>query len=232
MRNFSMCTAEPVTDISSGPTLGGLAPVEDRETAALVDVLDLLARLHRPKDKLYGDAWRRRGEVLGIFANIARKADRLSGAIGSEQLNTVERVGDTAADLAVYAGKYLTWLAETQPNAFESVRPSLSAAECEARRGPEALERILAEVPIIKGKGGVKAPPDLAAALEQTIGAFSELEAVLMGQAEGRSSKTTSWSRKVRIAWRLTWASTWLLLRLGQAYPQELATIRRDVESM
>jgi hypothetical protein len=68
--------------------------------------------------------------------------------------------------------------------------------------------------------------------LEQTIGAFSELEAVLMGQAEGRAAMATNWSLKVTIAWRLTWASTWLLVRLGQAYPQELAAIRRDVESM
>jgi hypothetical protein len=216
----------------SRPTIDGLAAGQSRDAAALVEAISLLGRLHRPKDKLYGDAWRRRGEVLGIFANIARKADRLSGAIATEQLTPVERLGDTAADLAVYAGKYLSWLAETQPRSFESVRSSLSAAECEARRGPEALERILAELPIIEDHGDAKAPPDLATALEQTIGAFSELEAVLMGQAEGRAAMATNWSLKVTIAWRLTWASTWFLVRLGQAYPQELAAIRRDVESM
>src|SRR5260370_15928262 len=38
---------------------------------------EAVARLHRAKDAVYRDAWKRRGEVISILANIARKVDRL-----------------------------------------------------------------------------------------------------------------------------------------------------------
>ena len=41
------------------------------------DLAAAVRRLHRAKDAAYRDAWKRRGEVISILANIARKADRL-----------------------------------------------------------------------------------------------------------------------------------------------------------
>lgn len=60
--------------------------------------------LHKDKNKAYGDSWMRRGELLGIMANLARKVDRLGlpGA-GDNEL-------DTAVDLLLYLVKYRLWL--------------------------------------------------------------------------------------------------------------------------
>jgi thymidylate synthase len=62
--------------------------------------------LHNEKSAAYGDSWCRRGETLGILANIARKVDRLS--TGGE--TTDETQVDTAIDLLVYLAKYRAWL--------------------------------------------------------------------------------------------------------------------------
>lgn len=70
--------------------------------------------LHNEKHKAYGDSWKRRGEMLGIMANIARKIDRLGGGETADETSA-----DTAIDLFVYLAKYRTWLRETvapQPN--------------------------------------------------------------------------------------------------------------------
>lgn len=60
--------------------------------------------LHREKDKAYGISWRKRGEVLGIMANLARKVDRLGANGGGDTAL------DTVTDLAVYAVKYHVYL--------------------------------------------------------------------------------------------------------------------------
>lgn len=60
--------------------------------------------LHNEKNAAYGDSWKRRGEMLGIMANIARKIDRL-GKTGAGDTRT-----DTAVDLLVYLAKYHCWL--------------------------------------------------------------------------------------------------------------------------
>lgn len=64
------------------------------------------ARLHEEKDTAYGGSWKRRGEMLGVMANIARKIDRL-GATDNH-----ETAADTATDLLVYLVKYRLWLSE------------------------------------------------------------------------------------------------------------------------
>lgn len=63
--------------------------------------------LHDEKHKAYGDSWKRRGEMLGIMANIARKVDRL----GKDETSD-ETSADTAQDLMVYLAKYRVWLDE------------------------------------------------------------------------------------------------------------------------
>lgn len=62
--------------------------------------------LHNEKHAAYGDSWKRRGEMLGIMANIARKVDRL-GVNGAGDTAT-----DTAIDLLVYLAKYHVWLTD------------------------------------------------------------------------------------------------------------------------
>lgn len=62
---------------------------------------------HNEKHAAYGDSWKRRGEMLGIMANIARKIDRLGGSETSDETSA-----DTAMDLFVYLCKYRVWLDE------------------------------------------------------------------------------------------------------------------------
>lgn len=66
--------------------------------------------LHEEKHAAYGDSWKRRGEVLGIHANIARKIDRL-GVSGAG-----DTTADTVIDLLCYLIKYRLWLYERVPN--------------------------------------------------------------------------------------------------------------------
>jgi hypothetical protein len=95
------------------------------------EALALLARLHAHKNRGYGDAWRKRGELLSIFTNLARKYDRLVIALDQGRRSSDERLLDTAGDLCVYAVKYLTWLAAEHP---ESIRGSLDAGCCKGCR--------------------------------------------------------------------------------------------------
>lgn len=71
-----------------------------------------ISGLHARKSAAYGDSWKRRGEVLGVLANIARKVDRLERATLSGGGTRDEALMDTAVDLLVYALKYITFLAD------------------------------------------------------------------------------------------------------------------------
>ncbi|HEX9540875.1 MAG TPA: hypothetical protein VGA04_22150 [Streptosporangiaceae bacterium] len=51
-------------------------------TSANASFREALRRLHQAKDAAYRDAWKRRGEVISILANIARKAGRLGYGLG------------------------------------------------------------------------------------------------------------------------------------------------------
>jgi hypothetical protein len=57
---------------------------------ALESVLEVMLSLHEVKDAAHKDSWRRRGELVGIFANIARKYDRLVIAIAENESATTE----------------------------------------------------------------------------------------------------------------------------------------------
>lgn len=63
--------------------------------------------LHESKAKAYGDSWKRRGEMLGIMANVARKLDRF----GRPDIDG-ETAADTAIDLMVYLGMYRLWMTD------------------------------------------------------------------------------------------------------------------------
>ena len=67
-----------------------------------------IAALHDVKHAAYGDSWKRRGESLGILANVARKVDRLG------KTDEHETALDTAVDLLVYLVKYEAWLRDQE----------------------------------------------------------------------------------------------------------------------
>lgn len=65
-----------------------------------------VSELHEAKHLAYGDSWKRRGEQIGILANIARKVDRMGKNGGGDD------PADTAIDLLCYLIKYRWWLSE------------------------------------------------------------------------------------------------------------------------
>ncbi len=83
--------------------------VDETPDGTVSEFYSEVAKLHAEKHEAYGDSWKRRGEMLGIMANIARKVDRLGGAETSDETSA-----DTAIDLMVYLLKYRWWLAENE----------------------------------------------------------------------------------------------------------------------
>lgn len=73
---------------------------------------EAVRRLHRGKDAAYRDAWKRRGEVISILANVARKVDRLEYGLYGAPATPDESWADTAVDLLVYCLKYQAYLAD------------------------------------------------------------------------------------------------------------------------
>ena len=91
--------------IPAGPE-PGLSPLAAADTVE--GLADAIASLHDVKHAAYGDSWKRRGETLGILANVARKVDRLG------KTDEHETALDTAVDLLVYLVKYEAWLRDQE----------------------------------------------------------------------------------------------------------------------
>lgn len=102
----------PDRNVPDGPEVekimafGSTTPLRT-EVVESSDFIKFATRLHTEKHAAYGDSWKRRGEMLGILANIARKVDRLQGGETADETSA-----DTAIDLMVYLAKYRTWLLE------------------------------------------------------------------------------------------------------------------------
>jgi hypothetical protein len=73
---------------------------------------EAVRRLHYEKSAAYGNSWKRRGELISILANLARKVDRLEYVAAGAPVSRDENVFDTAVDLLVYSLKYQTYLAD------------------------------------------------------------------------------------------------------------------------
>lgn len=78
--------------------------VTERVRAALI-------ALHAQKSAAYGDSWKRRGELLGVLANVARKVDRLANR-SAWAVEDPESREDTLSDLLIYLIKYECFLAD------------------------------------------------------------------------------------------------------------------------
>jgi hypothetical protein len=131
---------------------------------------DAVRRLHRAKDAAYRNAWKRRGEVLAILANIARKVDRLEYSLDGAPATADETWVDTAVDLLVYCLKYLADLdAGTAVGPFGGsvVRPPYSD-------GPAGFEALLARADLAP----LLSPRQPAGeAARRVVSRFAELEA-------------------------------------------------------
>lgn len=89
-----------------------------------------VTKLHREKHAAYGNSWKKRGEMLGIMANCARKVDRLGVAGGGDS------AADTAIDLLVYLVKYELWLEE------QVIREQVGSESISYTEGQEHVHRV------------------------------------------------------------------------------------------
>jgi len=178
-----------------------------RPGAGQQTVEQVLDRLHRAMDRAYGDAWCRRGMVLGIVANVARKHDRLEVALAEDEPSAGESLADTLADLTVYAGRYLTWLALHEPDALPPGPPADRsrvldvAGSRRLRRDPWRPARPAADV------------QGWAASEAAARGAFSDLDAAFVRQADGGTGLPTG--ERVRSAWAWTGGALGMLRALA-----------------
>lgn len=191
---------------------------------SLTTIAATLTQLHLAKDRIYRDAWRRRGELIGIFANIARKYDRLEIASSETDADSVESRADTAADLAIYSAKYLTWLIEHDPALaadFEADSVRWSAAE-----GHAALREVLADLERAEQKREVAPPVTLEDAFVALAQPFRQLDDGLV------SGSLVDPSVKADLVWCLTDGATRYLWRLAQDEPDTWTGFAEGVSAL
>lgn len=140
-----------------------------------VPFLDDVYNLHQEKAKAYGDSWKRRGEMLGILANIARKLDRF----GRPDIES-ENATDTAVDLLVYLAMYRWWMTDRWAPSPVPVDPTWATPYADNIVEPTAalLSRLDEILPV--------QPLDLGIIEERLTRMFDELEAMVMNDSQGR----------------------------------------------
>jgi thymidylate synthase len=162
-----------------------IAQVNNVYPLSFRDIVSLLAKLHYKKTLVYKDSWKKHGEVLGVFANISRKYDRIESILlGNSKDGLNESLVDTIADIGVYAAKYLTYLAETYPDMFSSfVQPydTVHVVSDFARtiEGFELILDILDQMYNESGEWNVVS--DYAACFQRISNNYKGLEAILIG---------------------------------------------------
>ncbi len=102
--------------------------------------------LHKRKDADYGPSWKKRGELTGIIANIARKVDRIERVIARGTQCSDEGALDTAVDLFVYLLKYRLYLVEQDTHAtielgFSDIGVPLSDSQAAFDRSVDQMVR-------------------------------------------------------------------------------------------
>jgi hypothetical protein len=168
-----------------------------------------LITLHEFKDRKYKDAWRKRGELIGIFSNIARKYDRLVIAQTEDDPDEAEPRADTAADLCVYSIKYVTWLIEHDPTAASAI-PAADPEHWSGIHGHNAVASALRQL-----ADETRDPAeDLATAFEAIRAPFDQLERILV------DNEPTTERDKAALAWQLAAASLAYLWRLALDEPR------------
>lgn len=137
-----------------------------------------MRRLHRAKDAAYRNSWKKRGEVMSIMANIARKVDRLENVATGAPSTSDESILDTAVDLLVYTLKYQTYLADQDASVATTLfRQSSTGAPYSD--GPSGFEVLLAQqnmTDIEQVRG-----PRVEQAVREISNVFDELEACFQG---------------------------------------------------
>lgn len=140
--------------------------------------VESVRRLHHLKDAAYQDAWKKRGEVMSIMANIARKVDRLEYVTAGGPTTPDESLIDTAIDLLVYSLKYQTYLADQDGDVatrlFSGGDVTIPYSD-----GPGGFNALLDALDLTPF--GLIGGPDLPQATSAVLDAFGDLEACFHG---------------------------------------------------
>lgn len=133
-----------------------------------------VSRLHRQKDAAYRNAWKKRGEVLSIVANVARKVDRLEYAMDGAPSVGDESIIDTTVDLFVYLLKYQTYLADLDADVAANHFGEASRVNTPYSEGVQGFDFLLAatDLAVLDQPVG----PTVVDAAAAVVVAFSSLE--------------------------------------------------------
>jgi len=172
--------------------------------------IDAVANLHREKDTAYGNSWKKRGELISIMANIARKVDRLESVLNGAQATRDESLIDTAVDLLVYGLKYLTFLADQDPKIDQLLFGGNPALEAHPRSdGTAALDWLLRTLDTTT----LTTPAaDLDETTRRTAAAYERLERVVR-----REPDPADFGERADLAQTLIRATTELLGAIREA---------------
>lgn len=175
---------------------------------------EAVARLHRAKDAAYRDALKRRGEVISILANVARKVDRLEYGLDGAPATPDESQLDTAVDLLVYCLKYQAYLADQDADAAVRLFGG-SGAIPPYSDGPAGFEALLSRAHLL----AVADPGQPAGeAARLVVSKFAELEACF-----DQAASTQPVSVRLACLVALTDAATGLVGALRREHAQAYA---------
>lgn len=181
-------------------------------TVDWVDLRESVIALHRSKDAAYGNSWKKRGELISIAANIARKIDRIDQVVGGAAAGK-EALLDTVVDFLVYAVKYETFLAD---QSVEVAGKLFANGGERFSDGPAGFEDLMRTHDSVAEFGIVH----VEAAAAST--AFDELDAFLQRHPQGE------WMEKLALAERLTAIALRLLAAVAVSDPDGVNALRRD----
>lgn len=171
---------------------------------------EAVLRLHRAKDAAYGDAWKKRGEVMSILANLARKVDRIEHVLGGASVTPDESILDTAVDLLVYGLKYETFLADQDVRVAARLFDETGSAGAYSL-GPTGFEVLLSRLdltPLDQMEG-----LDTSRAARYVLTALADIEDCFRGTPPPTE-------RRLELAQILTLASVTLLGALRRESPE------------
>jgi NTP pyrophosphatase (non-canonical NTP hydrolase) len=199
-------------------TIGVTARREGGATSgARVDVHRLVAaidRLHEAKDATYGDAWKKRGETLGIMTNVLRKSDRLAQLEAGGPTTADESHLDTFVDLFVYLVKYRLYLADADAAIDTSLFPEQADGRGVRSDGPRYVSQLLARY---VDAPDTRTPDERETTVATLLERLEQHAGILSGNDTlGTSESASSVSGMAGLAW-------WALLDYGQSHPDELS---------
>jgi thymidylate synthase len=187
-----------------------LLPVDS--SADWTDLRETITVLHRSKDAAYGDSWKKRGELISIAANLARKIDRIDQVAGGASVGR-EALLDTAVDLLVYAVKYETFLADQSADVADRIFGRTGKGFSD---GPDGFEELLRARAVGSGVGGVVEEAVSASA------AFNRLDSFLQAHPHDH------WVEKLQLAQDLSGIALRLVVAVAASDREAVEEFRRE----